>query len=68
MDLRPILAVALSEYRLSPQGIHGVAHWARVLENGRRIAEATDANVDVVSLFAVLHDSRRIDDGYDPEH
>lgn len=46
----------------------GVAHWARVLENGLRLVDETGANVEVVSLFAVLHDSRRINEVTDPEH
>ena len=39
-------------------GHHGVAHWARVLENGLRIAAESKAVIEVVRLFAVLHDSR----------
>ena len=50
------------------RGWHGVVHWARVLENGLRLAEATGANVEVVTLFALFHDSRRVNDGHDPEH
>ncbi|TWT29530.1 HD domain-containing protein [Blastopirellula retiformator] len=68
MELRPILALVLSSYELSPRGIHGVAHWARVLENGLRVAHETGANKKIVSLFAVLHDSQRESDGHDPLH
>jgi len=48
--------------------IHGEAHWARVYENGRRLAERTGADPGIVELFAYLHDSRREDDGWDREH
>ncbi len=58
----------LEDYALPLDGDHGVAHWARVLENGLRLAEETQANVEVVSLFAVLHDSRRINEFGDPDH
>ncbi|MBX7105382.1 MAG: hypothetical protein K1X57_14960 [Gemmataceae bacterium] len=68
MDLRPLLKAILSDETLPVDGDHGVAHWARVLENGLRLAEETGANVRVVSLFAVLHDSRRIYGNHDPEH
>ena len=34
LDLRPLLDAILSEYTLPLGGDHGVAHWARVLENG----------------------------------
>jgi uncharacterized protein len=68
MNLLPVLSVILEDYALPLGGDHGVAHWARVLENGWRLAEETGANVEVVSLFAVLHDSRRINEVTDPEH
>ena len=45
-----------------------VPHWARVLENGRRLLEATGARRDIVELFAVFHDSQRINGGIDDGH
>ena len=68
MNLKPILNAILEVYTLPLGGDHGVAHWARVLENGLRLAEETGANVQVVSLFAILHDSRRINEMTDPDH
>ena len=68
MNLRPILEAVLDEYALPWNGIHGVGHWARVLENGLRLAEQTGANLDVVSLFALFHDSKRVNEGHDPDH
>jgi len=68
MNLKPILKAILDEYVLPWVGDHGVAHWARVLENGLRLAQQTSANVEVVTLFAVLHDSRRINEVTDPNH
>ena len=55
-------------YALRLDGIHGVAHWARVRTNGLRLAEQTGANHKVVALFALLHDSKRLNDGRDPKH
>jgi uncharacterized protein len=63
-----ILQFVLEDYALPWSGPHGVAHWARVFENGLRLAEETGADVEVVRLFAVLHDSRRVDEGRDPDH
>jgi uncharacterized protein len=63
-----LLAAIRTEYRLPWNGIHGVAHWARVLENGRRLARETGARLEVVELFAVLHDVRRVNENHDPEH
>jgi uncharacterized protein len=63
-----VLNAVLDEYVLHHNGIHGIAHWARVFENGYRLSEKTGANVKVVKLFAILHDSKRLNDDYDPDH
>jgi uncharacterized protein len=68
MDPTRIVAEILKDYPLSPWGAHGLAHWARVMENGLKLAETTGANVEVVRLFALFHDSRREDDGDDYGH
>jgi uncharacterized protein len=67
-DICLILHAVLEEYVLPWGGYHGVAHWARVLENGLRLATETGANIEVVQLFAVLHDSQRVNEGGDPDH
>ena len=66
-DLKPIVDAVLKQYVLPIEGDHGVAHWARVLTNGHRIAEQTEVSIAVVSLFAVLHDSRRFNEGVDSD-
>jgi uncharacterized protein len=68
LDLKPIVDAILSNYALPIYGIHGIAHWARVLETGLRLAEVNRVNVEVVQLFAVLHDSRRVTEDIDPSH
>ena len=68
LSLKSVLQAVLSDYELPLYGDHGVAHWARVLENGLRLAEETGADTEVVSLFAVLHDSRRVNEMSDPKH
>lgn len=65
---RALLRVILKDYALPYFGIHGISHWARVLENGLRLAELTGANKEVVRLFALLHDSKRINETIDPGH
>ncbi len=67
-NLKGILEAILDQYTLPKDGFHGVAHWARVLENGVRLAEETGANIEVIRLFAVLHDSKRINEYGDPDH
>lgn len=66
--LAEVVRRVLAQYTLDPAGTHGVGHWARVLENGRRLARTTGANLQVVELFAVLHDSCRFNEGRDQDH
>jgi uncharacterized protein len=68
LNIPLVLNTVLEDYLLPPNGCHGVGHWARVLENGVRLSEETAANLNVVRLFAVLHDSRRQNESCDPEH
>lgn len=66
--MKDILDNALSQFRLKPTGYHGPAHWARVLVNGRILAAETGADLEVVELFAILHDCKRKNEHEDPEH
>lgn len=67
-DQRAILSAILNQYSLPKTGAHGVLHWARVMENGRRIAESNGADLEVVELFALFHDSRRVNECIDRGH
>lgn len=53
---------------INPLGIHGLSHWARVYANGMRLAAINGADTDIVELFALFHDSRRLNEGADPAH
>lgn len=68
LDLPATLQAVLGQYRLKPDGIHGLTHWGRVQENGERLAGATGGNLVVVRLFALLHDAVRWNDGRDADH
>lgn len=69
MNIAEIAAAVRREYTLDLQGLHGAWHWLRVRQNGLWLAERTpDADAEVIELFALLHDSRRWDDGHDPMH
>jgi uncharacterized protein len=67
-DFAEIMRSVLDGYRLPVRGYHGVVHWARVAENGLRIAEANGGDAEVVRLFAVFHDSRRVNEMRDKDH
>ena len=68
IDRARLLAAIRNGYVLDWDGIHGSAHWARVRENGLRLAESTGARRDVVELFAFLHDARRRNESIDDGH
>jgi uncharacterized protein len=67
-DYQAIMRVILEGYALPPRGYHGVVHWARVAENGLRIAEDNGADAEVMQLFALFHDSRRVNEKIDNGH
>ena len=65
---RDLLDRIFSSFPMPLNGLHGPSHWARVLENGERLAGLNGARLDVVRLFAVFHDSKRMNDDRDPGH
>jgi len=68
IDRKALLVHIRRNFALDWRGMHGAPHWGRVLDNGLRLAKLTGARVEVVELFAFLHDARRLDDGTDPAH
>jgi uncharacterized protein len=67
-DQAAIVTAILDGYALPERGDHGVVHWARVWENGQRLATMTGADAEVVALFALFHDARRINEYDDDGH
>ena len=67
-DISAIVQAAKKQFGLELHGIHGVAHWARVRENGLRLAKRTGADAQIVELFAYLHDCCRESDSMDMGH
>jgi uncharacterized protein len=56
------------EFQCDPDSIHGPNHWRRVERNALKISASNGANVEVLKLFAVFHDSRRQNDSVDSGH
>ena len=56
------------ENRVFDSRHHGLSHWRQVEFNGLMLAPMTGADITVVRLFALFHDCKREDDGYDGEH
>ncbi len=67
-DFQEIAQLAKARFVLDRKGVHGVAHWQRVQENGLKLAKRNGANKDIVRLFSFLHDCCREDDRSDPQH
>jgi uncharacterized protein len=66
VNVDSILRAALEDHAPPWGGDHGIAHRAGVLENGLRLDAETGANAEVVRLFAVPHDSRRVSEATAP--
>lgn len=56
------------QFLLGIDSIHGPRHWRRVEQFGLQLAADNGADITVVRLFAILHDSRRFDEHTDAEH
>jgi len=67
-NMPAIISKILRGYTLQVRGTHGVLHWARVLENGLRLAKINGADEEVIALFALFHDSRRVNESRDDGH
>ena len=65
---KDLVSAIKDQFQFNREGTHGLSHLARVWGNGIQLAEATGANRTVVQLFAVFHDSRRLNENWDPEH
>lgn len=57
-----------SRFYRQDYSIHGLAHWKRVERNGLVLASRTGADAEIVRLFAIFHDSRRLNEGWDKGH
>lgn len=68
MNNSELLRIIRNQFVLNLDGIHGESHWGRVYTNGIQLAKQTGARLQVVELFAFLHDSKRCADGLDVGH
>jgi len=56
------------QFQSAGYSIHGPDHWRRVERNGLLLATRSGADIVVVRLFALFHDCRRENDGWDEGH
>ena len=60
--------IVMAQFRSPGYSVHGPDHWRRVERNSLLLASRTGADITVVRLFALFHDSRRENDGWDEGH
>lgn len=68
IDFAKLQEAVYEQRSFDDASVHGVSHWKQVEYNALLLAKMNGADVTVVRLFAIFHDSRRVDDGYDEEH
>ncbi len=68
IDFDQLWRTVTAQFHVPGHSVHGPHHWRRVQVNGLLLATRTGANVTVVRLFALFHDSRRQNDSFDEGH
>ena len=68
IDWLKLWQIVSDQFPLGLYSVHGPAHWCRVERNALLLATRTGADVTVVRLFALFHDSRRRNEFIDPQH
>jgi len=68
VDFENLWRFVSEQFPLGADSDHGLDHWKRVEANGLLLANATGADITVVRLFAIFHDSRRENEFTDPDH
>ena len=68
MNTEQLQNAILDQFVPGQDSIHGPSHWQRVEAFGLQLAEGTDANIQVIRLFALFHDACRLNDGGDRDH
>ena len=66
--IKKLLEKITNEFALDLYGRHGIYHWARVLENAFYIYENLNVDKEILVLFSILHDSKRLNEKYDKKH
>ncbi|MFN8612819.1 MAG: hypothetical protein U0931_35100 [Vulcanimicrobiota bacterium] len=68
MDRDAFRQLVIEQFRLGRNSAHCQDHWARVEAYGLHLGRLYRADLEVIRLFALLHDSQRFEESYDPEH
>ena len=71
-----LAAGIVAQFELDIKGMHGLSHWKKVLKLGLYLVDChwtipsnlRSCGKELIGYFAFLHDSKRENDGRDPEH
>ncbi len=64
-----LVEYAMNNFRLDLYGEHGIGHWARVKHNADLLCNANPAlDRKVMHIFAIMHDSERVNEFEDYGH
>lgn len=68
-ECAPLVLRESSTLNVLQSRVHGLDHWFRVWKNSQMLGGRIDGvDLEVVALYALFHDSMRVNDGEDPEH
>lgn len=67
LDIKELRSFCIKRWPKELGTIHGIEHWDRVARFGKMLYQE-GADMEVVMAFAYLHDSQRINNGYDIDH
>jgi uncharacterized protein len=68
IDFERLWGIVSRQFPLDEHSDHGPDHWKRVERNGLLLAPSSGADIIVVRLFALFHDSKRENEFTDPDH
>lgn len=68
IDFPQLWEHVVAQFPLAGRSDHGAEHWRRVERNGLLLATRTGADLIVLRLFALFHDSRRQNEFFDDDH
>jgi len=60
--------IVVNQFQLDINSDHGFRHWEKIEKIGIYLAKHTKADITVIKLFALLHDSKRENEFDDPLH
>lgn len=63
-----LLKLIQSQFRFPLTSIHGILHWEHVEAIGSHLAAFVEADLEVITLFAYIHDACRFNEEFDPQH